>query len=128
MSGYLTSLVPPLVQIASRQTAFQSIIVGRILNLSVTITIFNVPLTSVTWTHEENTLTSSMDRVTIDTSSELPATSGPIMSTLQVGAVEGEDSGRYTAIASHHSRNSMVHFNINITGELSITCHPVHML
>ena len=118
---YVT-IVPPLVKTAIGQTASHT---GGAFILSVTITIFNVPLTSVTWTHEGNILTGNEARVSINTSTMLPTTSGPVMSTLQIIAVEGEDAGIYTAIASYHSHNTTVQFDTKVSGGLrNVAYHP----
>ena len=115
---YLVSLVAPLVELGSGHRAYHTVIAGDVLTLYVTITIFNVPLTSITWTHEGNTLTGSEGRVIIVTSAMLPATSGPVISSLQVIAVEEGDAGVYTAIASYHSLSTTVQFDTKIPGEL----------
>lgn len=114
----LCLLVPPLAQLTRHHRATHTINAGRSLILSVTVTIFNVPLTSIAWAHEGNILTGGEDRVAIDISTVLPAAFGPVISTLQINAVKYGDAGRYTATASYNSHDTTVEFNITI-GEQS---------
>ena len=124
----------PVAELTSGQTASHGIFAGGIFTLSVNITVFNVPLTSISWIHQGKILSGSEDRVIIISNAILPATSGPIISSLQISAVvEEEDIGNYTAIASHHTRNSTVQFTVSVlqfvisgSGELHVFAYKLH--
>lgn len=121
VSYYPTYIVLPIIQLASGQAASRSVIAGENLNLSVNITVFNVPLTSITWLHEGNILSGIEDSVIIYTSPMLPVTSsGSVISTLKISGVQQRDAGTYTAISTYNLYDSKVQFTITVKGELAI--------
>ena len=114
LPSLLTSLTI-VVEIASSKRATHELTVGENLELSVSIKIFDIPLISISWAHEGNTLAGDEDRVYIQTSSMLPVTSGPVMSALKIGAVVLEDAGIYIATAKSSTGDSGVQFTVSIS-------------
>ena len=90
---------------------------GDDLSLSVTISGFNLPLTSISWTQQGNTLTGSEDRVTITNTPSLPATSGPVTSTLVLTAITPAETGRYSVTALNAAGNNTLEFIVSVPGK-----------
>ena len=114
-NGFNPLLAPPKAEIARNQRATLEYTVGGNVTLSVNVTIFNIPLISISWAHEGNTLTGDEDRVNIQTSAMLPVSSGSVTSTLQIRAAVLEDAGYYNATVTSSTKRSVVHFEMAVT-------------
>ena len=93
--------------------ATPEVMAGRELTLSVSISGFNIPLTSITWTQQGRTLNGSEDRVTITNTTTPPAT---VVSTLVIAAVTPAEAGNYTITATNGAGSSMSIFTVDVTG------------
>ena len=107
-------LVPPVAGLARGQTTSREIAAGENLTLAIRIIISNYLLSSVSWTYALN-FNRSKDTATITTSAMLPATHGPVVSSLQIIEVVPGDTGNYFATASNDAGNSTVQFRVNVT-------------
>ena len=99
------------------QVISQTIINGDALTLSATISAFNLPLTSITWTHQGATISASEEGVNITHSLSLPASSGPVESTLILGDTVPQDGGSYVAMATNAAGTGTLEFTVTVTGE-----------
>ena len=106
----------PRVELAADQLKSLEIPAGNNMTLSVQITRFNVPLTDITWSHEDNILTSGADRVTITNSPSLSFS--PVSSTMHRTWLIPLDSGLYIANSSNIIGSGTLTFNVTVTGEL----------
>ena len=114
-------LVPPAIDFAANQGATRELTVGGNIMLSVRVTIFNTPLIIISWAHGEYVLSDGKDRVNIQTSGMLPATSGSITSTLYINDIVLEDAGNYTATVNRDSGSNAVQFTVTIAGNLCLS-------
>lgn len=105
------------MELATDQIATPVVMAGENLILSVSISGFNVPLTSISWTQQGNTLTGSNNRVTITNNPMLSAISGPVSSTLMLSSVIPTDSGTYSATATNGAGNGTVMFTVTVQGK-----------
>ena len=101
---------------AAGQVASPELEAGNDLMLSVNITRFNRALTSITWSHGGNILTSGVDRVSITTSS--PLTSPPVKSTLQRTSLIPLDLGMYIVTATNPVGSDTFTFDMEVSGIL----------
>ena len=108
-------LVAPVVEL---QHGSVEIEVGNNLSLSAMITNFNYPLTSITWTFNDGTITNGQDRVILDLPSSL--LQPPLMSTLQRSLVIPIDSGTYTVTATNPVGSSEESFTVTVTGKVNM--------
>ena len=104
------------VGLPSGSTATPEIVAGQTLTLSVSISNFNINLTSISWTKDGNSLTSGQARVTI-TNPTLPATTAPVNSTLQLTSTLPSDSGSYVITSTNAAGSDNFTFSVSITGE-----------
>lgn len=105
------------MELNAGQISSPEIIVGENLILSVNIPTFNHPLTVITWTQQGNMLSEADERVTISNTAVLPATSGPVTSTLQLNSVSLQDSGTFSFTAANAAGNNTLTFMVTITGK-----------
>ena len=112
----LTLAVSPSVGLPSGSTASPEVVAGQTLTLSVSISDFNINLTSISWTKDGNSLTSGQARVTI-TNPILPATTAPVNSTLQLTSTLPSDSGSYVITSTNAAGSDNFTFSVSITGE-----------
>ncbi len=108
--------VAPTVSLGG-QDLMQSpeVLAGSTLELSVNIASFNLPLTSITWTHNGNVLTSGQDRVTITNPSlSDPA---PVVSITRASLIP-LDSGNYSIMATNPEGSSTYTFQVTVSGML----------
>ncbi len=110
--------VAPTVSLGG-QDLMQSpeVLAGNTLELSVNITSFNLPLTSITWTHNGNVLTSGQDSVTI-TNPSLSDPS-PVVSMLIRASLIPLDSGNYSIMSTNPEGSSTYTFQVTVTGKLA---------
>ena len=108
--------VSPSVGLPSGSTATPEVVTGQTLTLSVSISNFNINLTSISWTKDGNSLTSGQDRVTI-TNPTLPATTAPVNSTLQLTSTLPSDSGSYVITSTNAAGSDNFTFSVSITGK-----------
>ena len=89
--------------------------VGTMLSLSANITTYNLPLTSVTWSFNDETLVHEQDRVTLT----IPPLSrqAPVMSSLQRTSVIPVDSGEYKLTASNPAGSGELPISVTVTGK-----------
>lgn len=122
---------PPTTELPVGQTASRTITAGGNLTLSVSISGFNLPLTSITWRHQGEALTGSEDGVIITNTPTLPVPAGldPVISTLQLKAIVPRGSGSYTLTATNDAGHSNLQFSISVTGRymhLSLNCNTLY--
>ena len=87
---------------------------GTSIILSVFITGFNLPLSSISWAWQGTTLTGSEQRVTITNTTTTTTT---VISALMVSALIPGDSGRYTVTATNDAGNDTLEATLSVTGE-----------
>lgn len=109
--------MPPGIRLANGQTASPEVMSGGDLTLSVSISGFNLPLTSISWTQQGSILTGSEDRITITNSPMLPATSGPVTSTFLLSATVPRDAGRYGVTARNDAGYAFLEFTLSVPGK-----------
>ena len=96
------------------QTSLE-VVAGDDLTLTASISGFNLPLTSISWTQQGNTLTGSEERVTISNST---LTSNTATSTFLLSAVLPQDAGTYSITATNPAGSSNVfEFTVTVTGK-----------
>ena len=98
------------------QDASMAVNIDGNISLPIVISGFNPNLTSITWKHKGNLLTGTEDGVTITNSHSLPATTGPVQSTLQLSRVRPEDSGTYTVTACNDAGSCSEKFTLTVRG------------
>ncbi len=110
--------VAPTVSLGG-QDLMQSpeVLAGNTLELSVNITSYNLPLTSITWTYNGNALTSGQDSVTITNPSL--SDSAPVVSMLMKTSIIPLDSGNYSIMATNPEGSSTYTFQVTVTGKLA---------
>ena len=86
---------------------------GNNLTLSVNITRFNRPLTSITWSHSGNVLTDGVDRVTINSPT---VDSPPVISTLQRFSLIPLDFGMYLVNVTNEVGSDTFTFDVEVPG------------
>ena len=89
--------------------------VGDNLTLSVNITRFNRPVTSITWSHSGNILTDGVDRVTINSPT---LDSPPVISTLQRSSLALQDFGLYVVTATNQVGDASFTLDVAVPGML----------
>ena len=89
--------------------------IGSTLSLSAKITIYNLPLTSIRWSFNNESLMNGQDRVNLT----VPALSAqaPVMSSLQRTVVTPVDSGDYKLIASNPAGSNELSISVTVTGK-----------
>jgi hypothetical protein len=108
-----------LVRPVSGQNLTLQVIVGEDLTLSVSVSGFNLPITSITWTHRGSILTEE-DRVTITNSPTLPSASSPVISTLAVTAITPANAGKYSVKAFNHMEQATLTFRVIVACKKNI--------
>ena len=108
--------VSPSIGLPSGSTATPEVVAGQTLTLSVSISDFNINLTSISWTKDGDSLTSGQARVTI-TNPTLPATTAPVNSTIQLTSTVPYDSGSYVITSTNAAGSDDFTFSVSITGE-----------
>ena len=91
------------------------------ISLSVNISGFNLPLTSITWSRQGSSLNGTEDRVIITHTPSQPVTAGPVLSTLQLSTVLPQDSSNYTVTATNDAGSDTVMFTLTVRG-MNSTC------
>lgn len=109
--------VPPAVVLGVGQIVSPEVTARGSLTLRVSISGFNLPLTSVSWTQHGRTLAGSEDGVTITNTPMLPAMSAPVTSMLLISATVPRDSGAYSVTASNDAGSETLEFTVSVTGE-----------
>ena len=95
------------------QVASPEVMASGDLTLSVSISDFNLPLTSINWTP----LDGSEDRFIITHSAMLPATTGPVTSTFILNQTIPADTGSYSVTATNDAGSDTFIFTVSVTGE-----------
>ncbi len=91
---------------------------GAPLTLPVTITGFNIPLTSITWYFEGSEVTNETENGEVYHSSFGEA---PVQTTLVVEFPQPElDEGTYTVTAANEAGNTTTHLFVSVTGQNKI--------
>ena len=107
----LIYIVAPFVDLDTDMSI--EVVTGKSISLSVSISGFNLPLTSITWSQPNGT----EDRVTIAHTHTLPATTGPVQSTLHLRAALPQDSGNYSITASNGAGSGTAMFTLAVKGK-----------
>ena len=110
-------LVPPFVELTDGQVSSLEVDPGDNLALMVSISGFNLPLTSITWRWQDSALIGTEDRVTITNVPTLPVTTGPVLSTLLFRPVLPQDSGNYFVSAANAAGNNTAMFMLTVKGK-----------
>ena len=108
-------IVTPNIGLGSGQEASLSITAGETFNLMVSIGRFNVPLVSVTWSHNGSNLTDMMNRVKINTP-DLTSADPPVNVSMQRSSVIPLDAGEYRVVATNPVGSATLSFNVTIQG------------
>ena len=89
--------------------------IGNTLSLSAEIANYNLPLTSVRWSFNNESLINGQDRFNLT----LPSLSvqAPVMSSLQRTSVIPVDSGDYKLIASNPAGSNELSISVTVTGK-----------
>ena len=116
MVDHIYPLVPPVTELPAGRTASRTVTAGANVTLSAFISGFNLPLTSISWRHQDDVLTGSEDRVIITTTPMLSVATGSVLSTLQLLATVPRDSGRYVITAANDAGQGVLEFTVNVTG------------
>ncbi len=93
------------------------VLAGDTLELSVSITSFNLPLTNITWTHNGNVFTTGQERVAI--SNHSLSDPAPVVSMLTRTSLIPLDAGNYTIMATNPEGSSTYTFQVTVTGKLT---------
>ena len=101
----------------SDQVASPEVMANGLLTLSVSISDFNLPLTSINWTQLGEHRDSSEDRVNITHSSILTATTSPVISTFILNYTIPADTGNFSVTASNDAGSDTFTFTVSVTGE-----------
>ena len=104
--------------LAADQIASPMLLAGDTLNLSVSISDFNLPLMDISWMQGSTTLTDGVGGITITNSPTLPVMSGSVLSTLQLSTVTPADSDTFTVTATNVAGNTMVTFTVTVEGKV----------
>ena len=100
-----------------------NVTVGGTLTLTVDITGFNLPLTSITWMEDGQTLMNNTDNITITHGSfEAPPTTSalvrePIQSPM--------DNGTYEVTVVNPAGQSVTTYNVTVNGEQVVSTPPL---
>ena len=105
--------VAPSVSLAAGQIATTEPEAGNNVILSVNITRFNRPLTSINWSHSGNVLTDGVDRITINSST---LDSPPVISTLQRSSLIPLDFGPYLVNVTNEVGSDTFTFDVEVPG------------
>ena len=111
---FMYNSVAPIVELGSQDQESPEVLAGNNLTLSVNITTFNLPLTNIMWTRNDDTIISGQDRITVSN----PSLSAPVpvMSTLMRSSVIPLDDGNYTITATNPAGSNMYTFRVPVTG------------
>ena len=90
-------------------------ILGEVQTIDVVI-YFNRSLSSILWEFEGSIINSSDNTIFI-LNPPLPASIGPVFSTLSIPSIMYEDAGLYTVTASNIDGNSTVSFMVTVVGK-----------
>lgn len=107
--------VPPSISWVSNSSG-RTVKTGEEVFLSVSISEFNLPLTSISWRHQGNKLVND-GRVDITHNTTFPMDSHPVLSTLHFYSVEPYDSGSYEIIASTSTGSEILPFTLTVIGK-----------
>ena len=99
--------VAPSVSLAAGQIRTE-LEAGNNLTLSVNITRFNAPLTSITWNYSGNILTDAINSPSLE--------SPPVVSSLQLTSLTPQDIGYYVVTAVNKFGSDDVTFEVNVLG------------
>ena len=102
--------------------ASPEVMANGLLTLSVSISDFNLPLTSINWTQLGEHHDGSEDRVNITHSSILPATTETVISTFILINTIPADTGNYSVTATNDAGSDTFTLTVRVTGEGGCWC------
>ena len=105
--------VAPSIMLSSSQSDYVSVAVGMNFSLIASIIRFNLPLTSITWTHNGSSI---VNRVNIAQISSLDQSS--VTNYLQRTSVIPLDAGNYVMTASNPVGSATFTFSVTVTCKL----------